>query len=951
MKTMYQYGLSAALIFSGLSAQAQSRPAGPLFSLGTPQALVKQLEAQVAKTSAARAASTVSLRVSGSQVFTGQVNYRQDLASTGEYVIGEIQGVPGSSFRLRIEGAKVEGNIILRDTKQAYQYSADAQGNAVVQKVDINKLICVDFNKPVGYKALVRQGANRTAVVSLQSLPGARGCILLDFDGYNLPAGSRWNGGNALTAAPAGMTDAAIQEFWELVSEDFRALNLNVTTDEAVYNSFPATMRQRCIVTPTNTVAPGAGGVSYVGSFNYGDNTPCWEFMADAKYGGEAASHELGHSMGLSHDGRISPAEEYYNATNTTGPWAPIMGSGYYKPVTTWSRGEYASANNQEDDLAIMSGTTYNVGYRNDDRSNGTAGATPLATSGTSLSGAGVIERASDQDFFVFTCGAGTVSLNVNAVSRHADLNVVARLYDSGGGLLGTYDTPNNLNTSLSANLGAGTYYLSVDGGGEGDPVNGGYSDYASLGNYSIAGTAPVGGPATGTAVVSRDCACGGTATGLDAGDYTLGQLQSRGIIDNDISALKVGVGYEVQLFEFDNFTGASIVLGAANDCLVGVGWNDRATSLKVRTSGDQTLSGIYTLQNRNSALFMDVSGASTADGANVQQWAYGGGGNQQWRFVHLGGGVYEIQAVHSGKVLDVSGASTADGANVQQWTYGGGANQQFIAQPIGGGFYKLVARHSGKLVEVGGSSTAVGGNVQQWPDNGTATQQWKLTAVSAPFSRQLEAELANVNNGMVVEACTDAGGGQDMGYVDPGDYLVWNAVNFPTTGSYLIEYRVASGAAGGTLSSDLNAGTIQLGNTTIPATGGWQNWVTVSKTVAITAGTYNFGVFAQSAGWNINWVRISKVAGSSIAQAAGSAPAAASLTLYPNPVTDRLTLASGDDFRGEQVRILSIEGRVVWLGIYTGESVDVSALRPGLYTLVVVAKDHQKLVSRFSKE
>ena len=60
------------------------------------------------------------------------------------------------------------------------------------------------------------------------------------------------------------------------------------------------------------------------------------------------------------------------------------MGAGYYKPVTHWSRGEYNSANNQEDDLAIMSGATYNVGYRNDDHSNTIAGATNLARNGSS---------------------------------------------------------------------------------------------------------------------------------------------------------------------------------------------------------------------------------------------------------------------------------------------------------------------------------------------------------------------------------------------------------------------------------------------------------------------------------------------------------------------------------------------------------------------------------------
>ena len=42
------------------------------------------------------------------------------------------------------------------------------------------------------------------------------------------------------------------------------------------------------------------------------------------------------------------------------------------------------------------------------------------------------------------------------------------------------------------------------------------------------------------------------------------------------------------------------------------------------------------------------------------------------------------------------------------------------------------------------------------------------------------------MNNGMTAETCAE--GGQDLGYVDPGDYLVWNSIAIPTTGSYLIE-------------------------------------------------------------------------------------------------------------------------------------------------------------------
>jgi glucosylceramidase len=39
--------------------------------------------------------------------------------------------------------------------------------------------------------------------------------------------------------------------------------------------------------------------------------------------------------------------------------------------------------------------------------------------------------------------------------------------------------------------------------------------------------------------------------------------------------------------------------------------------------------------------------------------------------------------AVHSGKVLDVANSSPADGANVQQWTYNGGYNQQWQLVPV----------------------------------------------------------------------------------------------------------------------------------------------------------------------------------------------------------------------------------------------------------------------------
>ena len=59
----------------------------------------------------------------------------------------------------------------------------------------------------------------------------------------------------------------------------------------------------------------------------------------------EAASHEAGHSFGLSHDGNNSTSYYAGHGTGTTG-WAPIMGVGYNRNVTQWSKGDYANANN-----------------------------------------------------------------------------------------------------------------------------------------------------------------------------------------------------------------------------------------------------------------------------------------------------------------------------------------------------------------------------------------------------------------------------------------------------------------------------------------------------------------------------------------------------------------------------------------------------------------------------
>jgi hypothetical protein len=141
------------------------------------------------------------------------------------------------------------------------------------------------------------------------------------------------------------------------------------------------------------------------------------------------------------------------------------------------------------------------------------------------------------------------------------------------------------------------------------------------------------------------------------------------------------------------------------------------------------------------------------------------------------------------------------------------------------------------------------------------------------------------------------------------------------------------------------------LGTLNVPATGGWQSWTTISHTVNVNAGTYNLGVYAQAGGWNLNWIRITRQTSARKASVEGAEPAAARFELYPNPVARQLYLRSASALPGGRYQVLDARGAAVLVGTLPAEGVNVSALKPGLYSLVVQTADNQKLVRRFVKK
>lgn len=320
-------------------------------------------------------------------------------------------------------------------------------------------------------------------IVSLQSYPGSPAVLLLDFFGGYTPT---WNGG--VTYARPPVNNSTIKDIWKRVAEDFMPFNINVTTDLKVYLAAPAASRQRCCFTTTPITA---AGVAYFGSWNWGSDTVCWSVYYVGKAAAEVASHEVGHTLGLAHDGRTNPVEGYFggHGGGATG-WAPIMGVGYYQPVAQWSKGEYAFADQTQDDLSVIVNNNNSVDYRVDDTGNapGTARYLEIFTNNTAFA-EGVIERTDDTDAFQFSTSGGVVTLTANPVGDWADLAVMATLADATDTIIGSNNSQTVLSASITANLPAGSYTFRVTGAGRNDPLTSGFSSYASLGYYSITGS------------------------------------------------------------------------------------------------------------------------------------------------------------------------------------------------------------------------------------------------------------------------------------------------------------------------------------------------------------------------------------------------------------------------------------------------------------------------------
>ena len=329
---------------------------------------------------------------------------------------------------------------------------------------------------------------------NLSSNPSATKTIFLDFTGHH-SVNNSW-GHNIvfpnydLDGDPSIFSETErieIQKIFQNVAEDYIPFNVNVTTR----NPGVAALRRRgdfdvhwgvrvVMTQATAGFGVGIGGNAGPAGFDDPVDNPVFVFNKGARKGGQTATHEAGHSFGLTHDGLNSL--EYHPGTGGFGrtSWGPIMGAPFDATISQWSNGDYAGATNFADDYSFI--TSRGFGFRTDDYLNDLSTPHDLTPNGRVMEEWGIIEDRNDRDYFRFTTGRGEVGIEVSGFAQDPNLDVGVVLYNDSGAVVAEFDPSVTPNIDFDIFLEAGSYTFYVDG--VDNP--GRYSDYGSVGFYQM---------------------------------------------------------------------------------------------------------------------------------------------------------------------------------------------------------------------------------------------------------------------------------------------------------------------------------------------------------------------------------------------------------------------------------------------------------------------------------
>lgn len=188
---------------------------------------------------------------------------------------------------------------------------------------------------------------------------------------------------------------------------------------------------------------------------------------------------------------------------------------------------------------------------------------------------------------------------------------------------------------------------------------------------------------------------------------------------------------------------------------------------------------------------------------------------------------------------------------------------------------------------------------------------------------------------GVDIEATQDVDGEYNIGYVINGEWLEYTVI-VAASGTYNLDLRVAADGAGKTLHIEIDGVDI-TGLVTVPNTGGWQVWQTVTMNdISLTAGEHIMRIAFDTDYMNLNYVEFKDIV-TSIGSVERNG-----LTVFPIPFTDALHV----EFQGRfTYQLLTVSGILLEEG--SGEDFVVvgSQVQQGLYLLRVYNQEEEVLM------
>jgi len=214
--------------------------------------------------------------------------------------------------------------------------------------------------------------------------------------------------------------------------------------------------------------------------------------------------------------------------------------------------------------------------------------------------------------------------------------------------------------------------------------------------------------------------------------------------------------------------------------------------------------------------------------------------------------------------------------------------------------------------------------------------------AIIHPVPGRVEAEEFFFQSGIQLENSTDVGGGQNIGYLDQGDYLDYY-INVGQAGTYNVDYRTAALSEIGQIQLQLidsDGSSTILHTVSFPSTGGWQTWTTTSKTLDLPAGLLHIRLEITQPLFNMNWFEFA------LLTATDNPHIQANIKLFPNPGAGLFNLEGAIDHKqGVEIIIYNLLGQPVWKKSFPGviqlrELINLQPFPAGYYMLMIRVED-----------